>query len=152
MAISVNWPNLLTPEVLDLFPDGVWNAHAGDLPRYRGNAAPNWAILSGEDAVILTIHRMSAGLDEGPILAQRSFPLDETTYISDVYAFLDEAVPHALDGVGGSLGRLANLPVDRKIYLHVNNTNPMILDDSSERRAVEAAGFEVGRDGREFSL
>ena len=55
-------------------------------------------------------------------------------------------------GVGGSLGRLANLPVGRKIYIHVNNTNPMILDDSSERREVEAAGFEVGRDGQEFVL
>jgi pyrroloquinoline quinone biosynthesis protein B len=55
-------------------------------------------------------------------------------------------------GVGGSLDQLAELPVARKIYLHINNTNPMILDDSSERREVEAAGFEVGCDGQEFSL
>ena len=55
-------------------------------------------------------------------------------------------------GVDGSLGRLANLRIGRKIYIHVNNTNPMILDDSFERREVEAAGFEVGRDGQEFFL
>jgi pyrroloquinoline quinone biosynthesis protein B len=55
-------------------------------------------------------------------------------------------------GVGGSLGRLAKLPVSRKIFIHVNNTNPMILDDSAERREVEAKGFDVGCDGLEFSL
>jgi pyrroloquinoline quinone biosynthesis protein B len=55
-------------------------------------------------------------------------------------------------GPGGSLERLADLPVPRKIYLHINNTNPMLLDDSPERKEFEAAGFEVGRDGLEFSL
>lgn len=55
-------------------------------------------------------------------------------------------------GRGGSLERLAGAPVGRKIYIHVNNTNPMVLDDSPERRRVEASGFEVGRDGWEFRL
>ena len=53
-------------------------------------------------------------------------------------------------GTDGSLSRLARLSVDRKIFIHVNNTNPMILDDSIERKTVVAAGFHVGRDGLEF--
>jgi pyrroloquinoline quinone biosynthesis protein B len=36
--------------------------------------------------------------------------------------------------------------------VHINNTNPILLEDSRERRAVEAAGLEVGRDGLEVEL
>lgn len=85
VAISVNWPTLLQKPVLDAFEHGVLNGHAGDLPRYRGNAAPNWAIIAGEDEVVLTVHRMTTDLDRGPILAQRRVQLTEETYIGDVY-------------------------------------------------------------------
>jgi pyrroloquinoline quinone biosynthesis protein B len=54
----------------------------------------------------------------------------------------------ALDGRSGSLATLARLPT-RTILVHVNNTNPILLDDSPERAAVEAAGVEVAYDGLE---
>jgi pyrroloquinoline quinone biosynthesis protein B len=54
-------------------------------------------------------------------------------------------------GADGSLARLANLP-GRRIYLHINNTNPMLLDGSPERAQVEAAGCEVAFDGMEVRL
>lgn len=54
-------------------------------------------------------------------------------------------------GEGGSLARLAGLP-GRRIYFHINNSNPILLDDSPERRAVEQAGFEVSWDGMEVEL
>jgi methionyl-tRNA formyltransferase len=103
VAISVNWPGLIPPEILEQFPYGVLNGHPGDLPRFRGNAAPNWAIVSGEQQVVATVHRMDTGLDTGPILVQRAFALDDSTYIADVYAFLDVALPElfaeAVDGL-----------------------------------------------------
>jgi pyrroloquinoline quinone biosynthesis protein B len=54
-------------------------------------------------------------------------------------------------GPGGSLERLASLP-GRRIFIHINNTNPILLRGSPERDAVEAAGFEVGHDGMELRL
>jgi pyrroloquinoline quinone biosynthesis protein B len=54
-------------------------------------------------------------------------------------------------GPNGTLARLGGLPA-RKILLHINNTNPILLSDSTERRQVEAAGFEVAFDGMEVSL
>jgi methionyl-tRNA formyltransferase len=93
VAVSVNWPTLIQRDVLERFPYGVLNGHPGALPRFRGNAAPNWAIIAGEPHVVATVHRMTEGLDEGPILAQRAFDLDEHTYIGDVYAFLDATFP-----------------------------------------------------------
>jgi len=54
-------------------------------------------------------------------------------------------------GPNGTLVRLAGLPA-RRILLHINNTNPILLSDSPERRQVEAAGFEVAFDGMEVPL
>lgn len=56
-----------------------------------------------------------------------------------------------LSGPNGSLQRLAGLS-GRRIFLHINNTNPILLSDSPERRHVEQAGFEVAFDGMEIML
>lgn len=56
-----------------------------------------------------------------------------------------------IGGPGGSLDRLASLP-GRRIFLHINNTNPILLKGSPERLQVEAAGFEVGYDGMDVRL
>jgi pyrroloquinoline quinone biosynthesis protein B len=56
-----------------------------------------------------------------------------------------------IDGAEGSLAALAGLP-GRRIFIHINNTNPILIDGSPERRNVEAAGFEVAFDGMEIVL
>lgn len=57
----------------------------------------------------------------------------------------------SVSGPDGTIARLGDLPV-RRVLLHINNSNPILLDDSPERRAVEAAGFEVAYDGMEIHL
>ena len=57
-----------------------------------------------------------------------------------------------VSGPGGSLERLASLPAPRRVYTHINNTNPMLVADSPERELVERAGISVGADGMTFSL
>jgi pyrroloquinoline quinone biosynthesis protein B len=54
-----------------------------------------------------------------------------------------------LAGPGGSLERLAGLPVPRTVLVHINNSNPILRDGSPERTAVERAGVEIGIDGLE---
>jgi pyrroloquinoline quinone biosynthesis protein B len=56
-----------------------------------------------------------------------------------------------ISGPDGSLARLGDLRA-RKIYVHVNNTNPILVEGSPERQAVERAGFEVAFDGLEIPL
>lgn len=56
-----------------------------------------------------------------------------------------------VSGTDGSLAALQGLAA-RRIYIHINNTNPMLVSGSPERRAVEAAGFEVAEDGMEIVL
>jgi pyrroloquinoline quinone biosynthesis protein B len=55
-------------------------------------------------------------------------------------------------GADGSLAALANVPAGRKVFVHINNTNPMLVDGTPERRAVEAAGWTVAEDGTEIAL
>ena len=57
-----------------------------------------------------------------------------------------------ISGPNGSLRFLAELGRARRVYIHINNTNPMLRDDSSERAAVHAAGVEVAFDGMELEL
>jgi len=57
-----------------------------------------------------------------------------------------------ISGATGSLAALATARVARKIYTHINNTNPILVEGSAERRAVEEAGFEVAFDRMEITL
>jgi pyrroloquinoline quinone biosynthesis protein B len=56
-----------------------------------------------------------------------------------------------IEGIGGTLQRLAGLKT-RKIFIHINNTNPILVDGSPERRRVAAEGWEVAEDGMEIAL
>jgi pyrroloquinoline quinone biosynthesis protein B len=55
-------------------------------------------------------------------------------------------------GSEGSLSMLSKITVPRRLFIHINNTNPMLQEDSHERTVVEAAGWEVARDGMEILL
>jgi pyrroloquinoline quinone biosynthesis protein B len=55
-----------------------------------------------------------------------------------------------VSGRDGSLARLARLKRPEKVYTHINNTNPMLLEGSPERAAVEELGLRVGSDGMSF--
>ena len=57
----------------------------------------------------------------------------------------------SVSGPDGSLAAFADLGIRRKIFIHINNTNPILLDDSPERAFVKEAGWEVGEDGMEVS-
>jgi methionyl-tRNA formyltransferase len=112
LAISMNWLTLIPSRIRSIFPLGIFNAHPGDLPRYRGNACPNWAIINGEPQVTLSIHEMIDELDAGPIACQRSLALNEKIDITDVYAWLRSAVPDAFSELATRLaeGNLALRP------------------------------------------
>jgi pyrroloquinoline quinone biosynthesis protein B len=57
-----------------------------------------------------------------------------------------------LSGPGGTLEVLAGLDRPRKLLVHINNTNPILLDDSPERAQVVRAGVEVAYDGLEVEV
>jgi len=57
-----------------------------------------------------------------------------------------------MSGSGGTLAAFADLDVGRKVFIHINNSNPALREDSPERAAVQEAGWEVSHDGMELRL
>jgi methionyl-tRNA formyltransferase len=80
LIVVAAYGQILKPEVLDLPPYGCINVHASLLPRWRGAAPINAAILAGDEKTGVTIMKMDPGMDTGPMLAQRAVGIgrDET--------------------------------------------------------------------------
>ncbi len=68
LLVTCAYGQILTQEVLDLFPLGVWNIHAGLLPKYRGASPIQSCILAGEKTTGVSIMKTELGLDAGDIL------------------------------------------------------------------------------------
>lgn len=81
VAIVVAYGRILPESFLTAFPRGAINVHFSLLPKYRGAAPVNWAIVNGEKCTGVTTMQMDAGLDTGDILLQSSTEIgsDETS-------------------------------------------------------------------------
>ncbi|RJP36382.1 MAG: methionyl-tRNA formyltransferase [Phycisphaerales bacterium] len=71
VAVTIAFGQLLRPPVLAALPGGFINLHASLLPKYRGAAPINWAILCGEERTGVTVFRIDRRMDAGPILTSR---------------------------------------------------------------------------------
>ena len=69
LMVTCAYGQILTQELLDLFPKGVWNIHAGLLPKYRGASPIQSSILAGEKETGVSVMKTELGLDCGDILA-----------------------------------------------------------------------------------
>lgn len=95
VALSVNWLTIIEQEAIGCFKYGILNAHCGDLPKYRGNACPNWSILMGDTSYAISIHYMEPGeLDSGNIVLKKHYPIEENTTISDIYRNMEVEIPN----------------------------------------------------------
>jgi methionyl-tRNA formyltransferase len=88
LIVVAAFGQILKPEVLDLPRYGCINVHASLLPRWRGAAPINAAILHGDRETGVTIMRMDPGLDTGPILTQRALEIGESETAGDLYGRL----------------------------------------------------------------
>ena len=75
LAVVVAYGHLLPRWMLDGCSGGVWNLHFSLLPRWRGAAPVNHALLAGDAATGVSLMGLTPGMDEGPVLAQRSRPV-----------------------------------------------------------------------------
>jgi pyrroloquinoline quinone biosynthesis protein B len=78
---------------------------------------------------------------------------DDELIAAGLAAKTGQAMGHiAMSGENGAIAALADLGIDRKIFLHINNSNPALLQDSAERKAAEHAGWQIPADGMELTL
>ena len=95
IAVVAAYGLILPPALLDAPRLGCVNVHASLLPRWRGAAPIQRAILAGDDETGITLMQMDAGLDTGPILAQRRLaigPEDDSGAVHDALAGLGAAL------------------------------------------------------------
>jgi methionyl-tRNA formyltransferase len=71
LIVTVAYGQILPPAILDLPRHGCLNVHTSLLPKYRGAAPIQWAIANGDTETGVTLMKMDAGLDTGPVVSQR---------------------------------------------------------------------------------
>ena len=75
--VVVAFGQIIPKEILEMAPYGCLNVHASLLPKYRGAAPIQWAVIDGEKESGVTTMMMDVGLDTGDMLEQKAIPLDE---------------------------------------------------------------------------
>ncbi|AEP09348.1 formyl transferase, C-terminal domain protein [Micavibrio aeruginosavorus ARL-13] len=91
LVVAMLWLDTIGEEVISGARLGFLNLHGGMLPRYRGNACSNWAILNKEDQQGLSVHLMEAGkLDSGPVVLQEIIPMTDRTTIKELMDHIDK--------------------------------------------------------------
>jgi pyrroloquinoline quinone biosynthesis protein B len=139
----------------------------GDSPRYLDGSdldlqASGFVFRDRASGGVMSYAPGLARLDDGVLgrfAASDVVLVDGTFWRNDELARLGISTRSARDmghlplsGPGGTLEALARLERPRKVLVHINNTNPILLEDSPEREAVEAAGVEVAYDGLEIAI
>ncbi len=85
LVVVAAYGRFLPDDILALPPKGCVNVHSSLLPKYRGSAPINWAILNGERVTGVTIQRMVHDMDAGDIILQRSTPIGEAEDAAALY-------------------------------------------------------------------
>jgi methionyl-tRNA formyltransferase len=143
LAVVVAYGKILPAEVLGIPRLGCVNVHASLLPRYRGAAPIQWAIIRGEPKTGVTLMQMDAGMDTGPMLATAEHAIGPTVTAGALHAELAEIGAKLLDDNWDALvaGRLAPVRQDDAAA----TTAPMLDKDTG--RLDFSAGVRAVCDG-----
>lgn len=106
LIVVAAYGKLLPKALIELPPKGCINVHSSLLPKYRGAAPINWAVINGEAETGVTIQDIAEALDSGDIIAQAATPIDPNESVETLYGrlaeigaqLLSETVVHIGDG------------------------------------------------------
>lgn len=97
LILSLYYRNMIPMSLLDVAPLGAFNMHGSLLPRYRGRAPLNWAIINGEDHCGVTLHVMEKSADTGAIVDQERIPVGPEESVADVLPRIPPAAACVLE-------------------------------------------------------
>ena len=103
LIILAGWMRIVTPKLLDAFPNRIINVHPSLLPKYKGLHAVEQALESGDDTTGCTVHYVTEELDSGDIICQEKvhiFPHDTVQSLTKVIQQREyEILPRAIENV-----------------------------------------------------
>lgn len=85
VMITCAYGQILSQEILDIAPLGVLNVHGSILPKYRGSAPIQRALINGEKKTGVTIMKTDIGMDTGAILSMEELEINDDDYVGDLY-------------------------------------------------------------------
>jgi len=115
LVVVVAYGRILPETYLNAFAHGAVNVHFSLLPKYRGAAPVNWAIVNGERESGVTTMQMDAGLDTGAILMQRSTQIGGGETAIELMSRLSVVGAELLSETIEALGELTPLPQDHEL-------------------------------------
>lgn len=96
LAIVVAYGKILPKEVLETLPRGFINVHVSLLPKYRGAAPVQWAVIDGETETGVSIMQLDEGMDTGPVLFESRLAIDPEWTSGDLFEHLEDVAPRTL--------------------------------------------------------
>ncbi len=129
LVICINQLKILPAEVLNFPKYGCINIHASLLPRYRGAAPIQWAVLNGETVTGVTSMQMDVGLDTGDMLLRRETPIGENMTAGELHDVLSELGAQVLSETLTALQKGALRPEKQDDAL--SNYAPMLTKELS---------------------
>lgn len=112
LIVVAAYGKLLPQAVLDIPPKGCINVHGSLLPKYRGAAPIQWAVINGEPVTGVTIMRMAQGLDTGDMLLQKETPIGENETAGALFERIAILGAEALSQAIAQLDALTPVPQD----------------------------------------
>lgn len=151
VMVTCAYGQILSQEILDIAPLGVLNVHGSILPRYRGSAPIQRALMDGEKETGVTIMRTDVGMDTGAILSVRKLAVDDDDYVDDLYDKLSvigaELLVKTIDDYAA--GKIKPVPQDNAL---ATNAPPLKKEEAyldftgdaeSVRNVIRGFGYGV---------
>jgi pyrroloquinoline quinone biosynthesis protein B len=146
-------PGLPPPFARGSFGGDATERGAHSVAFQIADAASGARLLIAPDVAAMTPQLEQAMRESDAVLLDGTFWDDEELRALVPTARTSREMGHLpISGADGTLALLRTMPAPQKIYLHINNTNPILRPESRERAEVEGAGVQVGEDGMEFVL
>lgn len=113
LILVLGWYYMVPKSTRELTKYGAWGIHASLLPKYAGGAPLNWAIINGEKETGVTLFRMDDGVDDGDIIAQKSFSIMYEDTIKEVYDKATISSKQILEEVLNNIVNIKFTPQDK---------------------------------------
>lgn len=140
LIVCVNFDQILKKDIINLPTIGCINTHASLLPKYRGRAPLNWAMINGEKYSGVTVHFIDEGIDTGDIILQEKIKIDEDDYICDLLNKVKNTYPkivlNAIQSLENNNINLIKPDLSKGFYVNKRNKDDGKIDFSKPSKDI----------------
>jgi len=141
LILVMGWYYMVPKQIRNIAKHGAWGIHASMLPDYAGGAPLVWAIIEGQTETGVTLFKIDSGVDDGDIIMQESFSIDQEDSIKEVYEKATEISKQILISALKNIDSLTPLPQDKSKIKIYPQRNPGDGELDLNKTAIELYNF-----------